>query len=139
MRLCFRFLDVNAGIVAALVAAAKDARKVERISAEEMAVALKRSGPGSKSKVSRFEKMEHYKEIDRVLNTYAEESGLSLIDLLRAAERKLPKSAHQRPHPKVGAARRATRVARGVRKETGQAPDQSAGKQPSKAKKTQDQ
>lgn len=139
LRICTSVPCVNTGIVAALVAAARDSRKAEGISAEKMAVALERTGAGSKSKVSRFEKMEHYGEIDRVLNTYAEVLDISLMDLLKAAEERLPKSARQRrtPPSKAAAARRAKRVAKQAREDTQRSHGQSADTPPSKAKKRQ--
>lgn len=138
MRVCFSVPSVEPGIVAALVAAAKEARKDRNISPEEMAVALKRSGPGSASKVSRFENGEHYGEIDRVFNTYLEETELSLLDLLAAAEKKIPKSAlakKRSPAKRSAAAERATQAARQARVEMQQSREKSSDRRSPKATK----
>lgn len=140
MRVWFSVVGVEIGIVGALVAAARDARKDRNISAEEMAVALKVTGAGSKSKVSRFEKGEHYGEIDRVFDTYLEETGMSLMELLSAAEKKLPKgtlSKKRAPASKSAAARRAELAAKRAREATEQSRSQSDGKQSSTGKKSQ--
>lgn len=91
------------GIASALIAAAKKAREARGIDPAEMAVALKRNGPGSVSKVSRFENGKQYAEFDRTLSVYSELTGRSLLQLLKDAEehiQELRRSANgQAPMP----------------------------------------
>jgi transcriptional regulator with XRE-family HTH domain len=140
VRVWFSVAKVEIGIVGALVAAAREARRDRDISAEEIAVCLKVTGPGSKSKVSRFEKGEHYGEIDRVFDAYLETTGMSLMELLSAAEKKLPKGAltkRRTPSAKTVAARRAELAAKRAREASERSRNQSDGKRPSREKKSQ--
>ena len=93
------------GIVAALVAAAKQAREDKNISPEKMGALLQQSGAGSISKVSRFENGKQYGEIDRTLGVYADAAGLSLLELLSKAEKQLAKSPAASKKPKRPAKR----------------------------------
>jgi len=110
------------GIAGALGAAAKKAREAKNISPEAMVLALKETGPGSASKVSRFENGKQYGEFDRTLLVYEEVTGRSLLDLLKDAEdilkdRSEPK---KRPKKKLGDPTAAGKAARQKLKDTRQ-------------------
>jgi transcriptional regulator with XRE-family HTH domain len=79
-------MEPGSGLASALIAAAKKARQAKNISPAAMATALEESGPGSVSKVSRFENGKQYREFDRTLAVYSETTGRSLLQLLKDAE-----------------------------------------------------
>lgn len=94
----YRSPTMEPGIASALASAAKRAREAKNITPEEMATALKETGPGSTSKVSRFENRKQHREFDRTLSVYSEVTGRSLIQLLKDAEDELNEA---KPAPKT--------------------------------------